>query len=45
MFIEEATDAEVIVFAARGRGGSASVLVGSVSEGLVRHAQVPVAVG
>jgi nucleotide-binding universal stress UspA family protein len=42
--IEEATAVQLVVVGSRGRGAFASLLLGSVSDGLVRHCPVPVAV-
>jgi nucleotide-binding universal stress UspA family protein len=42
--LEEATDAILIVVASRGRGGFKSLLLGSVTLGVVQHASCPVLV-
>ncbi len=42
--VEAARDAELVVMSTHGRTGMARFLIGSVAEGVVRHAPVPVLV-
>lgn len=44
LLLREAQDADMIVVGSRGRGSVASLLLGSVSQEVVRHASCPVVV-
>jgi len=44
VLLDAARDAELLVVGSRGRGAMAELLLGSVSEGCIRHASCPVVV-